>query len=74
MLFIIQPSRLRSAEWVGPRIDCQGGVGAHVFRELLEVSLLLGQLLLELEKLLLLTPPDNEVFVGFLALLECVSV
>jgi hypothetical protein len=57
-----------------------GGVGGgggvrdvHVIRELLQVRLLLGQLLLELEELLLLALADGVVLVGLLALLEGVA-
>lgn len=42
-------------------------------RELLQVRLLLGQLLLELEELFLLTQADGVVLVGLLALLEGVA-
>lgn len=46
----------------------------HVVLELLQVSLLLGQLLLELQQLLLLTQADREIFIGLLALLEGVTI
>lgn len=46
----------------------------HVVRELLQVSLLLGQLLLELLELLLLALADRIVLAGALALLEGVPV
>ena len=42
-------------------------------RELLQVRLLLGQLLLELEELFLLAQADGVVLVGLLALLEGIS-
>lgn len=42
--------------------------------ELLQVGLLLGELLLELQQLLLLAHPDGVVLVGLLALLEGVTV
>lgn len=42
--------------------------------ELLQVSLLLGELLLELHELLLLAHADGVVLVGLLALLESVTV
>lgn len=50
------------------------GVGdVHVVRELLQVRLLLGQLLLQLEELFLLALADGVVLVGLLALLERVA-
>lgn len=55
-------------------VAAAGGVGdVHVIRELLQMRLLLGQLLLELQKLLLLTLADGVVLVGLLALLEGVA-
>lgn len=45
----------------------------HVVLELLQVSLLLSQLLLELQQLLLLALADRKVFVGLFALLEGVT-
>lgn len=45
----------------------------HVVLEHLEVSLLLSQLLLELQQLFLLALADRVVFVGLLALLEGVT-
>lgn len=42
--------------------------------ELLQVGLLLSELLLELLQLLLLAHPDGVILVGFLALLESVTV
>ena len=48
--------------------------GLHVVRQLLQVGLLLGQLLLELLELLLLTLADREVLAGALAPLEGVTV
>lgn len=55
-------------------VAADGGVGdVHVIRELLQMRLLLGQLLLELQKLLLLTLADGVVLVGLLALLERVA-
>lgn len=50
------------------------GCNVHVFLELLEVSLLLGELLLELEKLLLLAFSDSVVLVGLLPLSESISI
>lgn len=59
---------------VAAAVAAGGGVGdVHVIRELLQVRLLLGQLLLELQKLLLLTQADGVVLVGLLALLEGVA-
>lgn len=59
---------------VAAAVAAGGGVGdVHVIRELLQVRLLLGQLLLELQKLLLLTLADGVVLVGLLALLEGVA-
>lgn len=43
-------------------------------RQLLEVALLLGELLLQLQQLFALTPADGVVLVGLLALLEGVTV
>ena len=48
--------------------------GVHVVRQLLQVGLLLGQLLLELLELLLLALADREVLAGALASLEGVAV
>lgn len=45
----------------------------HVIRELLQVRLLLGQLLLELQQLFLLALADGVVLVGLLALLEGIA-
>ncbi len=53
--------------------DGEGG-GLHVVRQLLQVGLLLGQLLLELLELLLLALADREVLAGALAPLEGVAV
>lgn len=45
-----------------------------VVRQLLEVALLLGELLLQLQQLFALTPADGVVLVGLLALLEGVTL
>lgn len=49
------------------------GGGLHVLAQSLEVRLLLGELLLELEQLLLLALLDGVVLVGLLAPLEGVA-
>lgn len=46
----------------------------HVILKHFQVSLLLSELLLELQELFLLTLADRIVFVGLLALLEGVTV
>lgn len=48
--------------------------GLHVVRELLEVGLLLGELLLELPELLLLALADRKVLAGALPPLEGITV
>lgn len=50
------------------------GWNVHVVRKALEVVLLLGELLLELEELLLLALTDGVVLAGTLAALESVTV
>jgi hypothetical protein len=45
-----------------------------VLAQLLQVSLLLGQLLLELQQLLPLAIPDSVVLVGLLTALEGITV
>jgi hypothetical protein len=50
-----------------------GKVSSHVIRELLEVCLLLGQLLLQLQQLLLLAHADGIVLVGTLTALEGIA-
>ncbi len=57
---------------VGRGTSSEGGL--HVVRQLLQVGLLLGQLLLELLELLLLALADREVLAGALAPLEGVAV
>jgi hypothetical protein len=53
----------------------QAGHGhIHVIRQLLQVSMLLGQLLLQLQELLLLALPNSVVLAGALSSLEGVTV
>lgn len=51
-----------------------GCFNIHVVLEHLQVSLLLSELLLELQELFLLTLANRIVFVGLLALLEGVTI
>lgn len=51
-----------------------GGDPLHVVRQLLEVLLLVGNLLLELQELLLLALAYGPILAGLLALLEGVAV
>lgn len=48
-------------------------VNIHVLGQAVEVLLLLGKLLLELQELLLLTLSDSVVLIGLLASLESIS-
>jgi hypothetical protein len=57
-----------------PRIYSKAGKISHVVRESLDVSLLLGKLLLKLHELLLLAHADGQILVGALPPLESVSV
>lgn len=53
---------------------CQSGVISHVVGELVEVFALLGDLLLELHELFLLTLADSIILVGLLSLRECIAI
>lgn len=60
--------------WGGGRtVLSRFGVHIHVVLELLQVGLLLAELLLELQKLLLLALADRIVLIGLLALLEGIT-
>lgn len=74
MKTVSSSTRKRSAWGTGEGPRRSGCGNVHVIAECLEVLLLLGKLLLELEELLLLTLADGVVLAGLLALLESVAV
>lgn len=75
-LVTVQTIESVSATGSGPYDEASFGLvhNVHVVLELLQVSLLLGQLLLQFQQLLLLTLADRIVFVGLLALLEGITI
>lgn len=60
--------------WWERKAERVGRYDIHVVLELLQVSLLLPELLLELQELFLLALADSEILVDLLALLEGIAV